>query len=122
MKRFWKQRRAFRHATSALVLGLAFLAFPYIVDVVFLGDLTPTHYAQETQIEMEDIRAVQDERVTSSITHDLDTFRIIQIIQAIVSAGHSDYGRPIIPDAPTSPHRFLTSASPISRPPPATID
>ncbi|HTL62501.1 MAG TPA: hypothetical protein VL261_12710 [Nitrospira sp.] len=26
---------------------LAFLSLPYLVDLAFLGDLTPTHYAQE---------------------------------------------------------------------------
>ena len=94
MKRFWKQRRAFRHATSALVLGLAFLAFPYIVDVVFLGDLTPTHYAQETQIEMEDIRAVQDERVTSSITHVTDT-----VMTSILDLAHTNLPPAVVPVA-----------------------
>jgi hypothetical protein len=30
-----------------LLFVLAFLSLPYLVDVAFLGDLTPTHYAQE---------------------------------------------------------------------------
>ena len=31
-----------------LLLILAVLSLPYLVDVAFLGDLTPTHYAQES--------------------------------------------------------------------------
>ena len=30
------------------VLILAFLLLPYLVDVAYYGDLTPTHYAQES--------------------------------------------------------------------------
>ena len=33
------------------VLILAALMLPYLVDVAYFGDLTPTHYAQENVIE-----------------------------------------------------------------------
>jgi hypothetical protein len=35
------------HRKRLILLILAFLSLPYLVDVAFFGDLTPTHYAQE---------------------------------------------------------------------------
>ena len=45
--------RAFRPGTG-IVLVLAFLVLPYLVDVAYYGDFTPTHYAQETIDDGED--------------------------------------------------------------------
>jgi len=43
-----------------LVLALAFLFVPYLVDVVYLGDLTPTHFAQELATEDKDSEIAYD--------------------------------------------------------------
>lgn len=32
---------------GGIILVLAFLLLPYLIDVVYFGDFTPTHYAQE---------------------------------------------------------------------------
>ncbi len=32
---------------GGIVLVLAFLLLPYLIDVAYFGDFTPTHYAQE---------------------------------------------------------------------------
>ena len=45
---------------SGIVLVLAFLLLPYLVDVVYYGDFTPTHYAQENTIDEEDARTIID--------------------------------------------------------------
>jgi len=43
---------------SGFVLVLAFLLLPYLVDVAYYGDFTPTHYAQENSVDEEDARSI----------------------------------------------------------------
>jgi len=37
-----------RALKNRLFIALVFFALPYLIDVAYYGDLTPTHYAQET--------------------------------------------------------------------------
>ena len=39
---------------SCLVLIIAFLLLPYLLDVAYYGDLTPTHFAQESPTDAEE--------------------------------------------------------------------
>lgn len=43
---------------AGCVLILAFLLLPYLVDVAYYGDLTPTHYAQESLNNKKDVDRV----------------------------------------------------------------
>lgn len=45
---------------TIVLLALAFLALPYLVDVAFFADSTPTHFSQENLVN-EDIQVSEDD-------------------------------------------------------------
>jgi hypothetical protein len=99
-----------------LVLALAFLFVPYLVDVVYLGDLTPTHFAQELATEDKD----------SEITFDTGWLSTSVAADNSYLYEHSLVICPprnvviILSNAKIFPLQYLDSASLISRPPPST--
>ena len=107
-----RHTRGFRQSAKSVVLGLAFIAIPYIVDVAFLGDLTPTHFAQENIVESKDPQVLGEKGPVS------DTSDGLLIAQYSDSSASSEV-RVNFPGTTFCPTFILTSASLGSRPPPA---
>ncbi len=103
--------RGFCQSTKSVVLGLAFIAIPYIVDVAFLGDLTPTHFAQENIVESKEPQDLDGKGPISDISNGL---LIAQYSDWSVSS-EVRINRP----GPTFPTFVLTLASLVPRSPPA---
>jgi hypothetical protein len=98
-----------------VVFFLSLLALPYLVDVVYYGDFTPTHFAQETFIE-EDAQALDDKGL-SFIADDQDDAVVIKIsspAQWHTRTQNRSFARDV------SPPQYLVAASLISRPPPSS--
>lgn len=99
-----------RGGSCALIL--AFLLLPYLVDVAYYGDLTPTHYAQE-----------------SLKTNDVARFDAQESLLCADDRAHSREAEFTLQDAGTQcsaplravfpPPQYLSLASLTSRPPPA---
>ncbi len=112
VKMLLRHSRGFRQSTNSVVLGLAFIAIPYIVDVAFLGDLTPTHFAQENIVESKDPQVLDEKGPVS------DTSDELLIAQYSDSSASSEV-RVNLSGTTFCPTFTLTSASLVSRPPPA---
>ncbi|HJT22002.1 MAG TPA: hypothetical protein VJ746_16115 [Nitrospira sp.] len=102
-----------RSVKRVIVLIIAFLSVPYLFDVAFYGDFTPTHFAQETTV-----RADSDGPDDHSLASGGAQGRTI----AVVAAG-PPVPRPLTRGVDlliAAVFRFshLPSASLISRPPP----
>jgi len=106
--------RKFRPGIVIIAVGLSFVAIPYIVDIAFLWDLTPTHFAQEKSVAGEHFEDI-DYKGPLFGSSDSD-FR-----------QHSDSSAPShvqvnLSVSPLCPALILISASTASRPPPACND
>ena len=98
-----------------VVLFLSLLALPYLVDVAYYGDFTPTHFAQETFIE-EDAQALDDK--SSFCSTDTQDDVVVSAIfppleRQTCAQDHLSAGDLFLPP-------YLISASLVSRPPPAS--
>jgi len=102
-----------RPGTVTIVLGLILVVIPYIVDVAFLWDLTPVHFAQENIVESEDLQDI-DEKGPGPVLNISDSLLIAQYSR---SSAPSDV-RVSLAVSPPCPTLILTSATPASRPPP----
>jgi hypothetical protein len=109
-RRLFQYFRGVRRGTCVLIL--AFLILPYIVDVAYYGDLTPTHYAQENLTEGKKVD-LSDARTSLLYADDQE-----QSIEAGIT----------LQDAPTTcrppvwavfPPQYLLFSWCTSRPPPA---
>ena len=97
----------------ALTIAIGLLALPYLVDVVYLGDLTPTHSAQEITCDKE---KDSEERLVVSSTE----YQLALIIVGVRECA-PDYPSFLAEDdvdRAVLPFEYLTTASLISRPPP----
>ena len=97
---------------GGIVLILVFLLLPYLVDVAYYGDVTPTHYAQET---IDDEEGAHSAIAKASLLFAVD--------QATSGAGVSFAGPNVTPQGSLQAGAFLLSEqlfldSLISRPPP----
>jgi len=93
-------------------LILALLMLPYLVDVAYYGDLTPTHYAQENLVdgETDDLSDVQ-----TSLLNVNDQEQSIET-GITLQGTRTTYKSPVWGGLPP---QYLFSAHHISRPPPA---
>lgn len=110
-----QHRRNSRLTNSAGILVIALLALPYLLDVAYYGDFTPTHFAQENLID-ENPEALDDKEL-SIIATDQDEAVVIKVsspAQRHSSTQHRCSGGDV------SPPQYLIAASLISRPPPAS--
>ena len=108
-----RHSRRFRPGTVTIVLGLTLVVIPYIVDVAFLWDLTPVHFAQENIVESEDLQDI-DEKGPGPVLNISDSLLIAQYSR---SSAPSDV-RVSLAVSPPCPTLILISATPASRPPP----
>jgi len=97
---------------GGIVLVFVFLLLPYLIDVAYYGDFTPTHYAQEN-LDNEESAHSAVAKASLLFAHD----------QAMSGAGVRFPGPDVTPqdslqagDFLLSEHLFLDSL--ISRPPP----
>lgn len=98
-----------------IVLFLSLLVLPYLVDVAYYGDFTPTHFAQENLID-ENPEALDDKGL-SLIADDQDDAVVIKIsspAQWHTRTQNRSFARDV------SPPQYLVAASLISRPPPCS--
>jgi hypothetical protein len=97
---------------TALAIAVSLLALPYLVDVAYLGDLTPTHSAQEI---INDKDKDYDEQVLVVFTdYELDHvgIRASEYDLPLSFLAEDDVDRAVLP------FEYLMTASLISRPPP----
>lgn len=99
---------------KGVVLALALFVLPYLVDVAYYGDFTPTHFAQENAIE-EDILSL-DDKGASHVGDQQDNVVASEIVIPVEPCTCMQ-DRP--PAGSPFPRQYLISASLISRPPPA---
>jgi hypothetical protein len=106
---------AFHRGLHLLILGLTLLALPYLVDVGFIGDLTPTHFAQE-HVDTEEVQGA------------LPTLHVLQVglLNDLPPSRSRDallnvMGRLAVPWPTISPPLPLISAAITSRPPPQSL-
>ena len=121
-----RHSRRIRPRTVTIVLGLTLVVIPYIVDVAFLWDLTPVHFAQENIVESEDLQDIDEKGPVLNISDSL----LYRSIQSFVSSfrcsgksrslstlsySHSDFGNPRLPSSAylstVLNHQFRTRAS-----------
>lgn len=100
------------HLRLALVMTLSLLALPYIVDVGYMEDNTPTHSAQEI---------LSDNDATPESETFLVTIYVLDNLVVIDSADlHASSSPPaVFLERPVAPFEYLNIASLISRPPPS---
>jgi hypothetical protein len=96
----------------SLIIALFFLSIPYLVDVGYLGDATPTHAAQEISTDynkesFDDILATFANVTATVALEEQET------LPSPLSGSESDSD-----DTPLAPYGYLSVASLISRPPP----
>ncbi len=105
-----------RHARGRcclLFLVLALLVLPYLIDVAYYGDFTPTHFAQENLIN-EDADPIEDKELLVISTHEGDAdlvkfgFAAAPLLWILERFSVRDVSSP----------QHLSSVSVISRPPP----
>lgn len=101
--------------TRVVLFVIALLALPYIIDVAYYGDFTPTHFAQENLID-EDPEALDDKGL-SLIADDQDDAVDIKISS---HAQRHTGTRDRFSAGDVSPPQNLVAASLISRPPPCS--
>jgi hypothetical protein len=102
-----------RSVKRVVLLIIAFLSVPYLLDVAFYGDFTPTHFAQETTV-----RANTDGPSDHSLASGWPDGRIVEVVAAGLPVS-----RPLTKEfdlLAAAVFRFShhPSASLISRPPP----
>jgi len=99
-----------------MLFVVAFLALPYLVDVAFYGDYTPTHYAQEIVAD-EDTQDIDDKNFSSAPT---DQSHLLLIETPLPDRPHisaKDRGS----SWAIFPLQLLISSLLISRPPPGSV-
>lgn len=96
---------------TILLWGLAVLALPYLLDVAFIGDLTPTHYAQES-IDAEDAQDTDGKAHTAELGEKSVPSSSLDLLAGQLS-------RLRIPEPVGSPPLLGLGSSLASRPPPA---
>ena len=101
-------RRNFLPERSALFIVLALISLPYLTDVAFLGDFTPTHFAQENVTESEHVEA-QDGQAFTVIVDDHEK---------TLSPTWRGFPRDHVASVPIFPFQCLLTTSSSSRPPP----
>ena len=97
---------------GGIVLILAFLLLPYLVDVAYYGDFTPTHYAQET---IDDEEGAQSAIAKASLSFAVDQAASevgVSLSAPVVTALRSRQAGEYLP----TQYPFLDSLT--SRPPP----
>ena len=99
-----------------LLLALALLVVPYFVDVVYLGDLTPTHFAQEFETEDQNCQTTYD----IVLLPNANIYDSSPISEVSVSIGTPRNLVGLLPTAKIFLLQYLGSTSLISRPPPST--
>src|SRR5262249_18366422 len=97
-------------------LAIALLALPYLVDVAFYGDFTPTHYAQETSLD-EPLQDV-DGRDSTLIGDDHTKVSQRNLYEPTL---RSTFRHDLFAVRAISPFEYLMSASLLSLPPPALL-
>ncbi|BFU94811.1 MAG: protein of unknown function [Nitrospira sp.] len=93
------------------MLAVLLLSVPYLVDVAYYGDLTPTHFAQVVDSQGE--KAVSGDEAVSSDDSPEDS---LIIGSESVNAVHPSYSGDDSKNGPRS--QFSAVASHTSRPPP----
>ena len=96
-----------------IVLVLAFLLLPYLVDVVYYGDFTPTHYAQENLIDEEDARSILPNASLLVAVDEANPGVGVRLLAPVVNAQTS-----LQAGASRLSHHYPISESLTSRPPP----
>lgn len=113
-RRLVQSLRDFRPGSSG-VLVLAFLLLPYLVDVVYYGDFTASHFAQKNSTDGED--GEEDLFAGGRVL----PFSVDDHAHSAVEVGLSPLDSYTQCSAPTSavlPPHYLFVASLTSRPPP----
>lgn len=106
--------RYLRWRWNVLFVLIALLALPYLVDVVYFGDFTPTHFAQENLIE-EEIQNFGEEDVSWPAESHVPTVRgdILLRYERFISSLE------LLSWENCFPLQYLIAVSRTSRPPPA---
>jgi hypothetical protein len=97
-----------------LALTVSLLAIPYLVDVGYMEDQTPTHSAQETLSDKDDIG---EGDVFLAFGPEQD--HAVAMEPAVVPPTHHPVPPDIFQDRTVAPIEYLNIASLISRPPPS---
>lgn len=97
-----------------LLLAFTLLVIPYLVDVVYLGDLTPTHFAQEFETEDQDCQTTFDIGFVST-TSVIDDSGFDEVSPSLRPPG----ALLAVASAKIFLLQYLASAALISRPPPS---
>jgi hypothetical protein len=108
-----KQEASYFRLRIVLVIAISLLALPYLVDVGYAWDLTPTHSAQEILSDKDnDI----DDEVSLGLAYVQDNAVVIETISLLpgLLALRPERFR----ERALSPFEYLSIASLISRPPP----
>lgn len=98
----------------ALAITLGLLALPYLVDVVYMEDQTPTHSAQETLTDKDNIGEGD-----VFIAFGADEGHVATAEPTALEPSFGPFPRDNRHDRTVSPVKYLSIASLTSRPPPS---